>query len=111
MNEIHLFSGYLVLAANGLAGGFGALAWALRRPALVQGACSVLRGQAMRSGGAIPYEGFAELEAGIDLLASDRALGDAMGEAGRRYVEERYGWDVLLDRYEAVLEATAAARR
>ncbi len=82
-------------------------AWALRRPALVQGACSVLRGQAMRSGGAIPYEGFAELEAGIDLLVGDRALGDAMGEAGRRYVESRYGWDVVLDRYEAILEATA----
>ncbi len=35
MNEIHLFSGYLVLAANGLAGGFGALAWALRRPSAI----------------------------------------------------------------------------
>ena len=32
-----------------------------------------------------------------------------MGEAGRRYVESRYGWDVVLDRYEAVLEETAAA--
>jgi glycosyltransferase involved in cell wall biosynthesis len=83
-------------------------AWALRRPALVQGRCSVLRGQAMRSGGALPYETFAELEAGIDLLLGDRALADAMGEAGRRYVEDRYGWDVVLDRYEAVLEATAA---
>ena len=35
MNEIHLLSGYLVLAANGLAGGFGALAWALRRPSAI----------------------------------------------------------------------------
>lgn len=84
-------------------------AWALRRPALVQGACAVLRGQALRSGGAIPYEGFAELEAGIDLLVGERRLGDALGQAGRRYVEDRYGWEVVLDRYEAVLEATAAA--
>jgi glycosyltransferase involved in cell wall biosynthesis len=82
-------------------------AWSLRRPALVQGACAVLRGQAQRSGGAIPYEGFAELEAGIDLLVGDRALGDALGRAGRRYVESRYGWEVVLDRYEAVLESTA----
>jgi glycosyltransferase involved in cell wall biosynthesis len=81
--------------------------WVLRRPALVQGACDVLRGQALRSGGAIPYRGFAELEAGIDLLVGDRAVGDALGEAGRRYVEERYGWEVVLDRYEAMLEATA----
>lgn len=84
-------------------------AWALRRPALVQGACAVLRGQAERSGGAIPYEGFAELEAAIDLLVAEPGLGRAMGEAGRRYVESRYGWDVMLDRYEAVLEETADA--
>ena len=49
----------------------------------------------------------AELEAAIDLLLADPALGRALGEAGRRYVESRYGWDVVLDRYEAVLEATA----
>lgn len=85
--------------------------WVLRRPALVQGACDVLRGQAVRSGGAIPYRGFAELEAAIDLLVADPALGDALGQAGRRYVEERYGWDVVLDRYEAVLEEAAARPR
>ena len=83
-------------------------AWALRRPALVQGASAVLRGQATRSGGAIPYEGFAELEAGIDLLTRERGLGDAMGRAGRRYVEQRYGWDVVLDRYEGVLADAVA---
>ncbi len=86
-------------------------AWALRRPGLVQGASAVLRGQARRSGGAIPYEGFAELEAGIDLLAGDRRLGDALGRTGRRYVEARYGWDVVLDAYEAELTATAGHRR
>jgi glycosyltransferase involved in cell wall biosynthesis len=81
-------------------------AWVLRRPALVQGGSAVLRGQAQRSGGAIPYESFAELEAGIDLLAPDRHLGDAIGRAGRRYVEARYGWDVVLDAYEEELVAT-----
>jgi glycosyltransferase involved in cell wall biosynthesis len=81
-------------------------AWVLRRPALVQGGSAVLRGQAQRSGGAIPYESFAELEAGIDLLAPDRHLGDAIGRAGRRYVEARYGWDVVLDAYEEELAAT-----
>ena len=83
-------------------------AWALRRPALVQGRSAVLRGQARRSGGAIPYEGFAELEAGINLLVGDPGLRVALGAAGRRYVEARYGWEVVLDRYEAVLEATVA---
>ena len=79
-------------------------AWALRRPALVQGACAVLRGQAERSGGAIPYEGFAELEAAIDLLVADPSLRRAMGaaalaKAGSRSPEEigRRWNDLLLE--------------
>lgn len=82
-------------------------AWSLGRPAVVQGACEVLAGQARRSGGAIPYWGFVEFEAALDLLLDDPALAGAMGEAGRRYVEQRYQWDGLLDRYEALLGETA----
>ncbi len=78
-------------------------AWAHRRPAIVQGRCEVLRGQARRSGGAIPYVGYGELEGAIELLAGDHALGDELGAAGRAYVERRYDWDDLLDRYEAFL--------
>jgi Glycosyltransferase len=37
-------------------------AWAHRRPALVQGHCAVLDGQARRSGGGIPYRSYAEFE-------------------------------------------------
>jgi glycosyltransferase involved in cell wall biosynthesis len=79
--------------------------FAHRRPALVQGRCEVLRGHARRSGAAIPYEGFAEFEAAVDLLVRDPALADRMGRAGRAYVEREYTWDVVLDRYEALLQA------
>jgi len=85
-------------------------AWAQRRPALVQGRCAVLDGQARRSGGALPYRGFAEFEAALDLLAGDAALRRELGEAGRRYVEERYPWDKVLERYEALLALAADAR-
>ena len=78
-------------------------AWALRRPALVQGRCDVLVGQCRRSGGGLPYAGFAEFEAAVDLLMADPGLAARMGLAGRRYVEEQYRWDVVLDRYEALL--------
>lgn len=87
-------------------------AWALRRPALVQGRCDVLVGQARRSGGALPYVGFAEFEATVDLVLDDPDLAERMGAAGRRYVEDQYRWDVVLDRYEGLLDqATAAFRR
>ena len=81
--------------------------WVESRPALVQGRSDVLLGQARRSGGALPYSGFAEFEAALDLLLEDAPLRRALGEAGRRYVERHYGWDVVLDRYEALLGKVA----
>jgi len=78
-------------------------AWAHRKPALVQGHCEVLEGQVRRSGGGIPYRGFAEFEAALDMLLENPGLATALGEAGRRYVEQNYAWDTVLDRYEELL--------
>lgn len=85
-------------------------AWAHGRPALVQGHCDVLDGQCRRSGGGIPYRGFAEFEAAVELMTSDPGLGGRLGAAGRRYVEERYAWDAVLDRYERLLVTARRAR-
>ena len=79
-------------------------AFAQGRPALVQGRCAVLAGHARRSGAAIPYRGFAEFEAALDLFLERQGLADAMGEAGRRYVSREYQWENVLDRYERLLE-------
>lgn len=78
-------------------------AWAQGRPALVQSQCDVLRGQARRSGGGVPYRGFAEFEAAVDLILAEPDLRRSMGEAGRRYVERRYSWSTVLDRYQQLL--------
>ncbi|MDP9442116.1 MAG: glycosyltransferase, partial [Actinomycetota bacterium] len=83
-------------------------AWAQRRPAIVQRRCEVLAGQAARSGGAIPYSGFAEFEAAVDLLRADPRLAERLGEAGRRYVEQRYDWSRVLREYERLLVGVAA---
>jgi glycosyltransferase involved in cell wall biosynthesis len=58
-------------------------AWVQNRPALVQGACTVLRGQAMRSNGAIPYEGYAEFEQAVMMFLENPQLADEMGINGR----------------------------
>jgi glycosyltransferase involved in cell wall biosynthesis len=81
-------------------------AWAHAKPALVQGYCDVLAGQCRRSGGGIPYRGFAEFDAALEMLLGDAPLRDRLGRAGRRHVEERYDWDRVLERYEALLEST-----
>jgi glycosyltransferase involved in cell wall biosynthesis len=78
-------------------------AWVQNRPALVQGKCEVLRGQAMRSGGAIPYEGFAEFEASVDFLLQNPEVADQMGLSGHEYVRKNYGWDTVMEGVEKAL--------
>jgi glycosyltransferase involved in cell wall biosynthesis len=82
-------------------------AFAQRRPALVQRRATVLEGHAARSGGAIPYTGFAEFEAAVELVRTSPELADRFGAAGRRYVEQEYDWDVVTARYERTLERVA----
>jgi glycosyltransferase involved in cell wall biosynthesis len=83
-------------------------AWADRVPALVQSRCDVLVGQSRRSGAGLPYRGYAEFEASLDLLLGDDALRRRMGEAGRAFVEREYHWPRLLGRYEGFLESLRA---
>lgn len=83
-------------------------AWAQRLPALVQGRCAVLEGQARRSGGAIPYRGFAEFETGLLMLLENPSLRTVLGEAGRRYVELNYEWDEVMNRYEGLITSVKA---
>ena len=81
--------------------------FAQRRPALVQRRSAVLEGHAGRSGGALPYTGFAEFEAAVELLRTTPDLADELGAAGRRYVEREYDWDVVMARYETTLDRVA----
>ena len=79
-------------------------AWVQKRPALVQGASTVLRGQAMRSNGAIPYEGYAEFEQAVMMLFEDPNLADELGTSGRAYVEQQYEWGNVVRNVESTLE-------
>jgi glycosyltransferase involved in cell wall biosynthesis len=83
-------------------------AWSHGRPALVQGACDVLAGQARRSGGALPYQGFAEFEAALDALVDDAEFADRLGANGRRFVADMYNWPTVI---EGVERAIQLARR
>lgn len=78
-------------------------AWAQGAAALVQGRCAVLAGHARRSGGALPYEGWAEFSSAVDWLLDDPDLAPRLGRAGRAYVEREYDWDRVVDRYERML--------
>lgn len=79
-------------------------AWLQGRPALVQGSSDVLAGQARRAGGALPYRGFAEFEAALDLIISDPVFADRLGQNGRRYVADSYSWPTVINGVERTVE-------
>lgn len=85
--------------------------WALARPVLVQGRCAVLAGQTARAQGGIAYVGYAAFEAGLERLLDDGALGDEMGRRGREFVLREYEWQVLLPRYEVLIERMGSLSR
>jgi glycosyltransferase involved in cell wall biosynthesis len=85
-------------------------AWAQGRPVVAQGRTAVLVGQVRRSGGGVWYSGFAEFEAAVDLLATSPELGQALGRAGRHFVEQEYRWTTVLARYEGLLRRAVGSR-
>lgn len=84
--------------------------WAHRKPAIVQGRCDVLTGMAHRSGGGLPFVGYREFEAAVDLLVTDASLRQRLGDRASAWVEERYRWDVVIERYERFLASLADRR-
>jgi glycosyltransferase involved in cell wall biosynthesis len=57
----------------------------------------------MRSGGAIPYEGFAEFEESVDFLLNNPEVANRMGLSGHEYVRKNYGWDTVMNGVEEAL--------
>jgi glycosyltransferase involved in cell wall biosynthesis len=85
-------------------------AWATGRPALLHAASPALAGQAGRSGGALTFDGPADLAAAARRLVDDPGLADRLGESGRRHVQAEYRWDEALDRLDSLI-AEASRRR
>lgn len=79
-------------------------AWSLNKPTLVNGDCGVLKDHCKLSNGGLYYLNYAEFEACLDLMLENNELCARMGENGRRYVEENYGWDLVEEKYLRLLD-------
>jgi glycosyltransferase involved in cell wall biosynthesis len=73
------------------------------KPVLCNGTSPVLLGHAVRSNAALYYLNYAEFEACLELLLRNRKLRDAMGAQGKKYIEETYTWDQVIEKYRRLL--------
>ncbi len=79
-------------------------AFSIGRPVLVNGECEVLKGHCDKCGGGFYYTDYAGFEDGLRKLLADAKLRDEMGAKGRKYVEERFNWDVICDNLAEMIE-------
>jgi glycosyltransferase involved in cell wall biosynthesis len=80
-------------------------AWNRGTPALVNGACDVLRGQALRSGGALYYRTYDEFVHAVEYLLKNPGTSRQLGQNGLAYVEREYRWPTVMGRLEKFLAA------
>jgi glycosyltransferase involved in cell wall biosynthesis len=84
-------------------------AWAQGTPVLATSASPVLRGHVERSGGGLLYDGTAAgFATRLDALVADEGLRKTLGERGRAYVEARYRWSSITQRYLEFLDRVFA---
>jgi glycosyltransferase involved in cell wall biosynthesis len=85
-------------------------AMAQRTPVLVNGRCEVLKDHAERSGGGFDFRSADELAALMErVLAFDADTRARLGDAGRRYVLERYSEATIRERLHAAVERVVVA--
>ncbi len=79
-------------------------AWALGVPVLVNSGCAVTAEHALLSHGGLTFASYSQFAQALDAFSTDGALRKQYGLDGRKYVVERYNWDVVMDRMNAALE-------
>jgi glycosyltransferase involved in cell wall biosynthesis len=80
-------------------------ALSLGTPALVSSRSPVLLDHALRSKAALHYSCPDEFTESLDLLVREEPLCAALAESGRRYVRDNYRWDVVIEKYRALIAA------
>ena len=83
--------------------------FAVGTPGLVNAASAVLKEHCLRSNAGLFYGDGDEFAEALQRLIDDPGLHRALGNSGRRYVAASYRWEVVLDRYRALIEAAAGS--
>jgi glycosyltransferase involved in cell wall biosynthesis len=79
-------------------------AWSQGTPALATARSAVLRGHVERAGAGLLYgREPGDFGAGVEALASDEPLRRALGARGRAYVDARYRWPAVVERWREFL--------
>lgn len=83
-------------------------AMALHVPVIVNGGCDVLRGHCVKSNAGLYYYEYLEFEGIVEFLLTHPQEYAAMCENARAYIDQYYAWDVIMEKFRAVIDEVAA---
>lgn len=86
-------------------------AWNHALAAIVNGNCAVLKGQALRSNGALYYRNYDEFARCLNLLLDRRDVARELGQQGLAYVNREYRWPTVLEKIDALLTTVTKNRQ
>ena len=79
-------------------------ALSVKTPVLVTEKCEVLKGHVLRSKAGFCYNTYNEFEEAINKTYQDNTEYLNMGECGRKYVEDNYSWDKIIDSMRKIID-------
>jgi len=82
--------------------------WSARTPVLVNAGCAATVEHCRRSGGGLRFDGYGEFEVAVDRLVADGSFGTGLGKRGRAYVDARFRWPMVIDRYASFVTSVVA---
>lgn len=75
------------------------------KPVLVNGHCTVLRGHCRKSDAGLYFDNYFEFEGALNYLLSHKEKCAIMGKNAKRYVDENYRWDTIINKVSSLIEA------
>jgi glycosyltransferase involved in cell wall biosynthesis len=79
-------------------------AWNHGLPALVNGRCQVLKGQARRANGALYYHDYDEFARALEYLRTQPDVARQIGRQGLAFVEREYRWPRVMETVNSLLD-------
>ena len=79
-------------------------AMTLSIPVIVNGRCAVLKGHCVKSNGGLYYKNYFEFEGCLNYLLSHNDVYKQMCENAKKYVESYFEWDVIMDKFDKMIE-------
>jgi glycosyltransferase involved in cell wall biosynthesis len=86
-------------------------AWNHALPAVVNGQCAVLKGQALRANGALFYRNYDEFARCLTVLLERPDVARELGRQGLAYVEREYRWPTVTAKIDRLLTTIVERRQ